>query len=490
MDWRKFAKNHPDDPVEHQSKFHEKSVQYDKVRKNVSKIVYFCSDNDFYISKDVPAKDNECLKADLRILPGRNHFSAQHGNAYTFPELFEEIVGMNPWPVGLIPVPEKDLPVELPKVENYKPTGTGQSPLAAIEKWVNTKCPKCGGPARRETNTMPQWAGSNWYFLRYLDPKNDKQLTDPKKIKKWMPVDLYIGGAEHAVLHLLYARFIYKFLYDIKVIPKECGDEPFKKLKNQGIILGEDGQKMSKSRGNVINPDEVIEKYGADTMRMYEMFMGPFEDPKRWSTKGIIGTYRLLNRVRVWSLSLIELYKDKPQLKDLHPGIIRQLHLTIKKVSEDIENFKFNTAIAQLMSYVKKVAYVGGRSYPVDLVLKPDELKIFLKLLSPFAPHITEYLWQLLHGRDPFAKDFVFKREYSITQEKWPAFNESKIKEDKVVFVIQVNGKLRDNIVVPVETTEEEVKRLALMQDKVKKYVTGEPKKVIFIKGRLINFVV
>jgi len=490
MDWKKFAKNHPDDPVEYQSKFHEKDVQYDKVRKNTFKIIYFCSDNDFYISKDVPAKDNEYLKADLRILPGRNHFSAQHGNAYTFPELFEEIVGMNPWPVGLIPVPEKNLPVELPKVRDYKPTGTGESPLAAIKDWVNTKCPKCGGPAKRETNTMPQWAGSNWYFLRYLDSKNDKQLADPKKIEKWMPVDLYVGGAEHAVLHLLYARFIYKFLFDLeidgkRVIPKECGDEPFKRLKNQGIILGEDGQKMSKSRGNVINPDEVIEKYGADTMRMYEMFMGPFEDPKPWSTESIRGIYRFL-KDRIW-VTLSKIIDDVGQNKlERKDGVSRAIHKAIKGVTKDIERFKFNTAISWLMIFFNqrdwgpKLNNKGKWEAISDIGIAVDLIAVenFLKILAPFAPHISEELWERLGHKD------------SIFMAKWPVHDERKLKELEEKIVVQVDGKVRATIIVDVGATQDEIQSIALNNSNIKKYVTGKPKKVIFIKGRLINFVI
>ncbi|MDD5040299.1 MAG: leucine--tRNA ligase [Patescibacteria group bacterium] len=383
---------------------------------------------------------------------------------------------------GHVAVPEKHLPVKLPNVKKYKPTGTGESPLAAIATWVNVKCPQCGGPAKRETNTMPQWAGSNWYWLRYCDPHNDKKLADPEKLKQWLPVDLYIGGAEHAVLHLLYARFIYKFLCDIEVIPKEFvkknGDEPFIKLKNQGLILGEDGQKMSKSRGNVVNPDDVIKKFGADAMRMYEMFMGPFEDVKPWNTKGLIGMTRFLDRVWEWSLFLIEWYKDNPQAKNLHHGIVRQLHITIKKISEDIENFKFNTAIAQLMTYIKKVIVVNGQSYEGQSLLKREEFEIFLKLMSPFAPHIAEELWERLG------------HQKSIMYEQWPLYDEAKVQDEQVKFVVQVNGKVRDIVIARPDATVDQVRALALKSPKVRKYVATEPKKVVFVPGRLINFVV
>jgi len=398
---------------------------------------------------------------------------------------------------GNVAVPEKELPVELPDIKKYEPTGTGESPLAAIEKWVNTKCPECGGKAKRETNTMPQWAGSNWYFLRYCDPHNKKQLADPKRIKEWMPVNLYIGGAEHAVLHLLYARFIYKFLFDIGVVPRDVGDEPFKKLKNQGLIMGEDGVKMSKSRGNVVNPDDVIKKYGADTMRMYEMFMGPFEDSKPWDTKGIIGIKRFL-KDRVW-VTLSKIINDVNQNKlERKDGVSRAIHKAIKGVTKDIEGFKFNTAISWLMIFFNqrdwgpklnsegKWEAVSDIGVAVDL----DAVKKFLKILSPFAPHITEHLWQLLHGRDPDAKNFVFKKEYSIAYEKWPVHDERKLKELEEKIVVQVNGKVRATIITRVGATEDEIQSTALSNSNIKKYITVKPKKVIFVKGRLINFVV
>ncbi len=378
---------------------------------------------------------------------------------------------------GQVAVPEEDLPLELPEVENYRPTGTGQSPLAAITDWVNTKCPACGGPAKRETNTMPQWAGSNWYWLRYCDPNNDKELADKKKLKQWLPVDLYVGGAEHAVLHLLYARFIYKFLYDIGVVPKEVGDEPFTKLKNQGIILGEDGVKMSKSRGNVINPDEVVEKYGADTMRMYEMFMGPFEDSKPWDTKGIIGIKRFLDRV--WSVVNEHIERDQQGLLKQEPS--KAIYKAIKKVTEDIESFKFNTAISTMMEWfndrdwgmkLNKQGKLEGESFDLEAIKK------FLIVLSPFAPHLTEELWEQLGYKE------------SIIKEKWPEYKPALIKEDEVTIVVQVNGKVRDNVVAPTEASEDEVKKLALASQKVQKHLKGDIKKIIFVKAKLINFVV
>ncbi len=358
---------------------------------------------------------------------------------------------------GWVPVPEKDLPVRLPDIKEYKPTGTGESPLAAISKWVNTKCPACGGPAKRETNTMPQWAGSCWYYLRYLDSKNKKEIFDKKKEKYWMPVDFYVGGAEHAVLHLLYARFWHKVLHDEGLVSTK---EPFIKLRNQGIILGEDGQKMSKSRGNVINPDDVIKTYGADTMRLYEMFMGPFEDVKPWSTKGIVGVRRFLERV--WGLE-----KLKTTIKN--SKLDRLLHKTIKKVTEDIENFKFNTAISALMILANEMSV---QAFTIG------QFETFLKLLSPFAPHIAEELWEKLG------------RKGSIILEKWPVYDPLLIAEEEIDLVVQVNGKLRDTIRVKADISEEEAKKVAMESKKVKKWIEGkEIKKVIFVKGRLINIV-
>ncbi|MBI5037358.1 MAG: leucine--tRNA ligase [Candidatus Kerfeldbacteria bacterium] len=357
-------------------------------------------------------------------------------------------------------VPEKDLPVTLPDVEKYEPTGTGESPLAAIESWVNTTCPECGGPAKRETNTMPQWAGSNWYFLRYCDPHNDKQLADPEKLKAWLPVDMYVGGAEHAVLHLLYARFIYKFLFDIGAVPNECGEEPFVKLKNQGIILGEDGQKMSKSRGNVINPDDVVKEYGADVLRMYEMFMGPFEDAKPWSTKGIIGVRRFVERV--WEIF------DRVERGKTEVGSTL-LHQTIQSVSEKIELFRFNTCISDLMKLTNEwgTASVAQTSF-----------ERFLQLLAPFAPHLAQELWHQL-GHTTY-----------IENEGWPKFDPAKIVKTEATYAIQVNGKLRDTLVMPTDAPQEVVVEKAKTSVAVQRHLTGEPKKVIFVPKKLVNFVV
>jgi leucyl-tRNA synthetase len=380
---------------------------------------------------------------------------------------------------GIVPLKEKDLPLKLPKVEKYQPTGTGESPLAAISDWVNTKCPRCGGPAKRETNTMPQWAGSCWYFIAYLLKKDKKYFWDKEKIKYWLPVDLYVGGAEHAVLHLLYARFWTKILYDAGWIKFR---EPFLKLRNQGLILAPDGQKMSKSRGNVINPDSLIEKYGADAFRLYEMFMGPFDEPIAWDIKGIVGTKRFLDKV--WNLfgkekSLIPAKEDK--------DIEKLIHKTIKKVTEDIENFRFNTAVSALMILVNELQ---NKNYGIW------HLKTLLLLLAPFAPHISEELWQkhfvkTSRPRRGTPKAANFRLQNSILRQPWPKYDPKLIKEEMITLVIQVNGKVRDKIEVEANISEEKAKELALSREKIKKWIGGkEIKKVVFVPGKLINIVV
>jgi len=352
---------------------------------------------------------------------------------------------------GVVPVPEKDLPVLLPRVKNYQPTGEAESPLAAIKKWVNVPCPNCGGAAKRETNTMPQWAGSCWYYLRYLDPGNRESLVGKAKEKYWMPVDIYIGGVEHAVLHLLYARFWHKFLFDIGVVSTK---EPFQKLVNQGLILGPDGQKMSKSRGNVINPDELVEKFGADSLRLYEMFMGPLEYAKPWQPDGIVGLHRFLNKV--WKIRR----NQQPEDENLE----KLFHKTIKKVGEDIENFKFNTAISALM---------------ILLNAMKKESQVFLKLLFPFAPHLAQELWQ------------QSGKETLLDEENWPEYDEKLIEEEKFELLIQINGKLRDKVLAPKNITQAKAEELILEREKVKEYLgKKKPQKVIFIPGRLINVVV
>jgi len=369
---------------------------------------------------------------------------------------------------GIQPLEEKNLPLKLPKVEKYQPTGTGESPLAKIKEWVNTKCPKCGGPAKRETNTMPQWAGSCWYYLRYIDSKNRNEAFDKEKTKYWLPVDLYVGGAEHAVLHLLYARFWHKFLYDLGFVSTK---EPFLKLKNVGIILAPDGQKMSKSRGNVINPDEFLEKYGADSFRLYEMFMGPFSEAIAWDIKGIIGTKRFLEKI--WKL----FGKEKSVIfAEENKRLEKLIHKTIKKVTEDIENFRFNTAISALMILVNELQ---EKNYGIW------HLKSLIYLLAPFAPHFAEELWQKYFVR----KKFSFKK--SIHNQPWPRCDARLVKEERITLIIQINGKVRDKVEVEADISEEKAKELAISREKIQKWLERkEIKKVVFVPGKLINIVV
>jgi len=363
---------------------------------------------------------------------------------------------------------EQDLPLELPEVEDYKPSGTGQSPLANISGWVNVALPD-GSKAKRETNTMPQWAGSCWYYLRYLDPENAQRGWDQEKEKYWMPVDLYIGGAEHAVLHLLYARFWHKLLYDLGFVSTK---EPFKKLVNQGMILGEDGQKMSKSRGNVINPDKVVADYGADSMRLYEMFMGPLEAIKPWSMQGVEGVHRFLQRT--WRMVIDE---DTSELAEAvkeaqtDEETLRLLHQTIKKVGDDIESFGFNTAISAMMIFINHLSKQQIR--PKSVVEK------FILILAPFAPHIAEELWERLGHTD------------TLAYEPWPEYDKELIKEKEIELAVQVNGKIRDRMVVAADADDEQIKQKALASEKVIAVLAGkQPKKVIVIKSRLVNIVV
>ena len=364
---------------------------------------------------------------------------------------------------GIVPLKEKDLPLKLPKVKSYEPTGTGESPLKNIQKWVKTKCPKCKGPAERETHTMPQWAGSCWYYLRYIDPKNKKEFANYKKLKYWLPVDIYVGGVEHAVLHLLYARFWYKFLYDLGLVPTK---EPFKKLVNQGLILGPDHEKMSKSRGNVISPDEVVEKYGADTLRMYEMFMGPFEEVKPWDTQGIIGIHRFLNRI--WELTK-KIKKEKIK-KEKDQEMLRELNRLIKKVSEDIENFKFNTAISAMMEFIN---FISNKKVSIET------WKTFVKLLFPFAPHISQEIWSLLGNKS------------LLDYEKWPKYDSKYIEEKTRKIIVQIDGKKRDEIEILEDQIDiEKLKEIVLNRPKVKKFLENKKiNKIILAQNKILNIV-
>ncbi len=395
---------------------------------------------------------------------------------------------------GIVPVSEKDLPVELPKVKNYQPTDNGESPLANISKWVNVKCPKCKGPAERETDTMPNWAGSSWYYLRYTDPKNKKEFASKKNLKYWlMPkqgfggVDWYNGGMEHTTLHLLYSRFWHKFLYDLKLVPTP---EPYRKRTSHGMILAEGGDKMSKSKGNVINPDDIVKTYGADTLRLYEMFIGPFEQSVAWNTESIIGSRRFIEKV--WRIGA-NISAESSLPGSLSPRargalplgpsacetpcqensafIKKLLHKTIKKVSEDIENMRFNTAVSSMMILTGEMEKMES----IDI----KDYKKFLKILAPFAPHITEEIWQSLGEKK------------SIILSSWPKWDESLIKDTEIKIMIQVNGKVRAEIMVGIDAGEAEIKDKALKDEGVLKHISGKDvKKVIYVKNRLINIVV
>ncbi len=410
-------------------------------------------------------------------------FSRQHYWGEPIPMIFCKKCG---W----VAVPDKDLPVELPRVKKYQPTDTGESPLSSIEKWVNVACPECSGAARRETDTMPNWAGSNWYYLAY--PLADK-LNLKFKIKNlkfqdiftknknilayWMPVDWYNGGMEHTTLHLLYSRFIFKFLWDIGAIPKEIGSEPYKKRTSHGVILGPGGVKMSKSRGNVINPDDVVKQYGADTLRVYEMFIGPFEQMIPWDEKGIIGCRRFLEKVYVLAHTKVSKTSDS--------NLKNSLNKTIKKVSEDIEAMKFNTAISSMMTFVNEWSRLSednrGSSiksgHGSGVGLNKKEIQQFLIILSPFAPHLTEELWQMLQFKG------------LCGQQSWPSIEQ--IKEEKIVFIIQINGKVRDKMEIDATLNQNQIEDLVLHAPKIKPWLQDKPvKKIIFVPGKLINIVI
>lgn len=408
---------------------------------------------------------------------------------------------------GIVPMNEEDLPLRLPQVETYQPTGTGESPLAGIDDWVNCTCPSCGSPAKRETNTMPQWAGSCWYYIRYLDPKNDGAFADRSKIDYWLPVDLYVGGAEHAVLHLLYARFWHKVLFDLGLVNTV---EPFQRLINQGMITsfayqrnnktlvpmdevreipGNTGQfeeiatgktverviaKMSKSLKNVINPDDVIRDFGADSCRMYEMFMGPLEVSKPWNTQGIVGVSRFLEKVwvlseRTMSGSITDPITDVAT--EQAAQITKLLHKTIKKVTDDTASLDFNTAISQMMTFINELS--KHESFPKAVWAS------FVKLLSPYAPHLGEELWERLGNKK------------TISFESWPQAISELCIDDTCTIIIQINGKIRDKFDVPLNTAKDELERMAIDSPIAQKFMDGKaPKKVIVVPNKLVNIVV
>ncbi|MED4652076.1 leucine--tRNA ligase [Bacillus pseudomycoides] len=361
-------------------------------------------------------------------------------------------------------VKEEELPLVLPKTENIRPSGTGESPLANIEEWVNVVDPETGKKGRRETNTMPQWAGSCWYYLRYIDPNNSEALVDPEKVKQWLPVDIYIGGAEHAVLHLLYARFWHKVLYDIGVVPTK---EPFQQLFNQGMILGENNEKMSKSKGNVVNPDDIVASHGADTLRLYEMFMGPLDASIAWSENGLDGARRFLDRV--WRLFVQDNGELSEKITDAsNQELEKAYHQTVKKVTEDFAELRFNTAISQMMMFIND-------AYKTE-VLPKEYVEGFVKMIAPVAPHVAEELWSKLGHSE------------TITYASWPTFDESKLVEDEVEIVVQVMGKVRAKLKTKKDASKEEMEQLAI--EVVKEQIEGKTvRKVIVVPGKLVNIV-
>ncbi|KRN88489.1 leucine--tRNA ligase [Ligilactobacillus ceti] len=362
-------------------------------------------------------------------------------------------------------VPEEELPLRLPVTNNIAPSGTGESPLANLTDWVNV-VDENGRKGKRETNTMPQWAGSSWYFIRYIDPENSAMFADPEKLKQWLPVDIYVGGAEHAVLHLLYARFWHKFLYDLGVVPTK---EPFQKLVNQGMILGDNHEKMSKSKGNVVNPDDIVEKFGADTLRMYEMFMGPLDASIAWSEDGLNGANKFIHRI--WNLMIDDEGKLRDRVTTINDGKLDKVyHQTVKKVTEDYEKLHFNTGISQLMVFVN--AAHKADALPVEYMAG------FVQLIAPIMPHMAEELWQKLGHTE------------SIAYAKWPTFDESKLVEDNVEIVVQVNGKIRQRLTVAKDITKEDLEKAALADTKIQEEIAGKTiRKVIAIPGKIVNIV-
>ena len=363
---------------------------------------------------------------------------------------------------GAVPVPEEELPLTLPEVDSYQPTGTGESPLAAIDEWVNTTCPCCGSPAKRETNTMPQWAGSSWYFLRYVDNKNDKELVSKEKADKYLPVDMYIGGVEHAVLHLLYSRFYTKFLYDIGAIDF---DEPFHKLFNQGMITGKNGIKMSKSKGNVVSPDDLVRDYGCDSLRMYELFVGPPELDAEWDDRGIDGVYRFLKRF--WTLACDSIEKNPAETKEM----VKIRHKMVYDITQRLESFSLNTVISGFMEYTNKMMEIAKKEGGMDL----ETIRTATILLAPFAPHIAEELWEKLGNTD------------SVFHTQWPKADEEAMKDDEIQVPVQINGKTKAVIEIPAESSREEA--IAKGKEAIADKLTGNVIKEIYVPKKIINIV-
>ncbi len=436
--------------------FWQKPIDWKKVSSLVGSAVVMSSTDDKFIQKPTHALFPAGWL--LQSYEARGHFMEAEQV-----ELLEHVIAHKN--TGWIPVPENQLPLTLPEVEIYEPTDTGESPLASIDAWVNTVCPKCGGPATRETDTMPNWAGSSWYFLRYCDPQNDQQFASAEALKYWLPIDLYNGGMEHTTLHLLYSRFWYKFLYDMGYIPEECGSEPYAVRRSHDMILGEGGVKMSKSKGNVVNPDDVVKEYGADVFRLYEMFIGPYDQKAPWDTNGVEGVRRFLDRV--WYV----FHEAQVTDKEVPPELETLYHQTIKKVTDGIDNLQFNTCVSQLM--------ILANAYQDFGCVPTNQREAFVQILAPFAPHVTEELWQ------------EEGKTFSIHRGGWPTYDASKLVGTTFELVIQVNGKVRDKLTVAQDISEDEAKKLALASEAVQKWLEGkEPKKVVYVKGRLVSVVV
>ncbi len=435
--------------------FVRKPVQWDKVRSLMASAVVMWSTDDRIIAE--PTHQQFPAGWYIHRVTDRGHFHLDEQ-----PEILEQILAFKN--TGWIPVPDNQLPLTLPEVDAYEPTDNGDSPLAKIDAWVNTTCPKCGGPATRETDTMPNWAGSSWYFLRYCDPHNDKEFASAEALKYWLPVDLYNGGMEHTTLHLLYSRFWHKFLYDMGYIPAECGSEPYSMRRSHDMILGEGGVKMSKSKGNVVNPDDVVKVYGADVFRVYEMFIGPYDQKAPWDTNGVEGVRRFLDRIWYVFHQPHEALKVTAELETL-------FHQTVKKVTDGIDNLQFNTCVSQMMILANAYQDFGG--------VPTEQREAFLQILAPFAPHVTEELWQE-EGKN-----------FSIHRAGWPTYDANKLVAATFELVIQVNGKVRDKVVVDQDISEEAAKKLALESEAVQKWFEGKvPQKVVYVKGRLVSVVV
>jgi len=454
-DWKKAEREWEGSDVPTFKKFIDVPISWEEAGKYAkNKTVIFSDDDPFIV-----AETHQTIPAGWFIQNWSGH---SHMEGTSYPELEERILQSKN--TGWIPLPDDQLPLKLPEVVAYEPTDTGESPLAKIKDWVKTTCPRCGGSATRETDTMPNWAGSSWYFLRYCDPHNDQEFASAEKLKYWMPVDLYNGGMEHTTLHLLYSRFWHKFLWDMGYVPQECGSEPYRVRRSHGLILAQGGEKMSKSKGNVVNPDEVVGKYGADVFRIYEMFMGPFDQPVPWDTNGIEGVKRFLDKV--WGLFV----NLQPTTYNLQPDIEILYHQTIKKITDGIDQLQFNTCVSQLMILTNGFQDAGG---------VPEAYQEgYLQLLAPFAPHLTEEIWRQSHPD-------------SIHLSSWPTFDASKLQSATFELVIQVNGKVRDRIEVATDISEEEAKGVALKSEKVQTWLEGKsPQKIVYVPGKLISIVV